>query len=61
MEAAPDNGSLSMLDLNGLSLRALAERVRLPAQDRSALAAALARLRSHDETIPAVLTHNERP
>lgn len=56
----PDSG-LPLPDLTGTSLRALAERVRLPARDRGALAAALRRMRDHDDTVPAVLMHQDAP
>lgn len=48
-------------DLSGLALRVLADAARLPAEDRSALAEALRRLRSADAAAPAVLMHAEQP
>ena len=62
MAEASDSGTDRPLpDLSGASLRDLAERVRLPSGDRSALAAALRRLRDQDDTVPAVLMHQDDP
>jgi hypothetical protein len=46
-------------DLSGARLRDLAERVRLPPEDRTALAAALRRMRDQDDSVPAVLMHQD--
>jgi hypothetical protein len=58
-EASDHHTDLPLPDLTGASLRDLAERVQLPPEDQGALAAALKRMREHDDTVPAVLMHQD--